>query len=95
MIERLLAVAEKYNFFTVLFLSKHRMSTAFQLFHFVTLVQKLRKSFFGEIEFLAPTCSSGSALTLDTLFGKIRRRVRELCSSFMRKSAQLLNHNNT
>ena len=26
----------------------------------VTLVQKLRKSFFGEIEFLAPSCSAGT-----------------------------------
>ena len=48
----------------------------------VTLAQKLRKSFFGESEFLAPSCSSGSALTPDTLFEKIYRRVRELCSSF-------------
>ena len=29
----------------------------------VTLVQKVCKSFFGEIEFLAPSCSFGSALT--------------------------------
>ena len=30
------------------------------------LVQKLRKSFYGEIEFFAPSCSSGSALMPDT-----------------------------
>ena len=50
----------------------------------VTLEQKLRtgRSFFGEIEFLAPSCSAGSALTPNTLFGKIYRRFRELCSSF-------------
>ena len=47
----------------------------------VTLEQKLRKSFFDEIEFLAPSCSAGSALTPDTFFGEIYRRFRELCSS--------------
>ena len=50
--------------------------------HSVTLVQKLRKSFFGEIEFFAPSCSSGSALMPDTLFEKIYRRVCELCPNF-------------
>ena len=48
----------------------------------VTLVQKLRESFFGEIEFLAPSCSAGLALTPNTPFGKIYRQFRELCSSF-------------
>ena len=47
----------------------------------VTLEQKLRKSFFDEIEFLAPSCSAGSALTPDTFFGEIYRRFRELCAS--------------
>ena len=62
----------------------------------VALVQKLRKSFFGKIEFSAPSCSSGSALTLDTLFEKIYRRVREFTLvSKSRKPAQLLDHNNT
>ena len=31
----------------------------------LTLEQKLWKSFFGEIEFVAPSCSAGSALTPD------------------------------
>ena len=48
----------------------------------VTLEQKLRKSFFGEIELLAPSCSAGSALKPDILFEKIYRRFRELCSGF-------------
>ena len=48
----------------------------------VTLEQKLHKSFFGEIEFLAPSCSAGSALMPDTFFGDIYRRFSELCSSF-------------
>ena len=48
----------------------------------VTFEQKLRKSFFGEIEFLAPSCSAGSVLTRDTFFGEVYRRFRELCSSF-------------
>ena len=43
---------------------------------------KLPESFFGEIEFLAPSCSAGSALTPNTPFGKIYRRFRELCFSF-------------
>ena len=36
----------------------------------VTLVQKLRgpKSFFGEIEFLAPSCFAGSTLTPNAHF---------------------------
>ena len=50
----------------------------------VMLVQKLNRSnsFFGEIEFLAPSCSAGSTLTLNTLFGQTYRRFLELCSSF-------------
>ena len=44
----------------------------------VTLEQKLRKSFFGEIEFLATSCSARSARTPDTFFGEIYRRFREL-----------------
>ena len=38
----------------------------------VTLVQKLRrlKSFFDEIEFLAPNCSAKSTLTPNTFFEK-------------------------
>ena len=53
-----------------------------RILQIVTLEQKLRKSFFGEIEFLAPSCSAGSALTPDTFFGEIYQRFRELCSSF-------------
>ena len=48
----------------------------------VTLEQKLRESSVGEIEFLAPSCFAGSALTPDTFFGEIYRRFRELCSRF-------------
>ena len=48
----------------------------------VTLEQKLRKSFFGEIEFLTPSRSAGSALTPNTLFKEIYQRFRKLCSSF-------------
>ena len=33
-------------------------------------MQKLSKSFFGEIEFLAPSCSAGSALATGTLLEK-------------------------
>ena len=56
-------------------------SSNFELY--VTLVQKLRrpKSFFGEIEFLAPSFA-GSTLTPNTLLGKIYRRFRELCVFF-------------
>ena len=50
--------------------------------HIVTLVQKLRKSFLGEIEFFAPSYSSGSALMPDALFEKIYQCVRELCPNF-------------
>ena len=54
----------------------------------VTLEQKLRKSFFGEIEFLAPSCSAGSALTPDTFFGEIQwNSVNE---STVNKSSRLL-----
>ena len=52
----------------------------------VTLEQELRKSFFGEIEFLAPSCSAGSALTPDTFFGEVYQRFHKLCSSFLHKS---------
>ena len=38
----------------------------------VTLEQKLRKSFFGEIEFLAPSCSAGSVLTPNQLMKVLR-----------------------
>ena len=70
-----------------------RQLTGF-LHHNVALVQKLRKSFLGEIEFLGPSCSAGPAPTPDTLFEKIYRR---FVNCVMRKSAhqieQLLNHN--
>ena len=46
------------------------------ILYIVTLEQKLRKPFFGEIEFLAPSCSAGPALTPDTFFGEIYRYFR-------------------
>ena len=50
-------------------------SSNFKLSYFTNcqVSAKLRrpKSFFGEIEFLAPSCSAGSTLTPNTLFGKI------------------------
>ena len=61
------------------FLSNFELSYILRI---VTLVQKLRKSFFGKIEFVAPSRSAGSALTPNTPFGKIYRRFHELCSSF-------------
>ena len=66
----------------------------------VTLVQKLHKSFFGEIEFLAPSCSAGSGLMPNTLFGKIYiLMILQVMFQFLkyvsRRIELTVNHNNT